>query len=89
MFQIIAENLWIRSAAELKNVSKTVITRIVAFHIVYRKASQRLQNFSHITCVWSECSENIMDFIKKPEASSVISESDMVRNRLKCIYDQY
>lgn len=89
MFQIIAENLWIRSAAELKNVSKTVITRIVAFHIVYRKASQRLQNFSHITSVWSECSENIMDFIKKPEASSVISESDMVRNRLKCIYDQY
>lgn len=81
MFQVIAENLWIRSATELENVSKTVFTRVVTLHTVYREASQRLHNFSQITSVWPECSENILDFIKKPEASSVFSESDMVRNR--------
>ncbi|XP_052086034.1 E3 ubiquitin-protein ligase RNF213-like [Mytilus californianus] len=73
---LICESVAIECKTLLRGEYGRLLPSLFGCHIVYAYQAARFQNFSHIVCVWPDCSEKVLDYQQRESKNFLVTDEE-------------
>lgn len=84
--QLVCECVAIGCRRLLRGEYGSLLPSLFGCHVAYSSQTARFKNVSHIVCVWTDCSEQVVAFQQKEANNILVTDEEIVSKIIVNVY---